>query len=192
MKTVPGYLEVKNINSLGGTLDNVLSYLEATDQKYGWDFCVIDPFDSVVPNAGDSQKWQASTEAVQTVFDCTRDFRNGSGILALVTAQMLSKSAREIEKLQSGEEEDLASIRDQLKQDKQIQLFTTLSQRFDLALGVALLRKNGRDGILVQGRSREGSDFDFLRFRLDPHCHIARDVCPERMSMEHLDAEEIA
>jgi hypothetical protein len=35
MKTVPGYLEVKNINSLGGTLDNVLSYLDATDQKYG-------------------------------------------------------------------------------------------------------------------------------------------------------------
>ena len=191
MKTVPGYLEVKNINSLGGTLDNVLSYLEATDQKYGWDFCVIDPFDSVVPDAGNDQKWQASTEAVQTVFDCTRDFRNGRGVLALVTAQMLSKSAREIEKLQTGEEEDLAGIREQLKQDKQIQLFTTLSQRFDLALGVALLRKNGRDGILVQGRSREGSDFDFLRFRLDPHCHIARDVCPERM-MEHLDAREIA
>jgi hypothetical protein len=105
---------------------------------------------------------------------------------------MLSKSAREIEKAQSREDEDLAGIREQLKQDKQIQLFTTLSQRFDLALGVALLRKNGRDGILVQGRSREGSDFDFLRFRLDPHCHIARDVCPERMSMEHLDAEEIA
>ena len=63
-----------------------------------------------------------------------------------------------------------------LRQDKQIQLFTTISQRFDLALGVCLTKKHGREGLLVQGRTRGGSDFDWLRFLLDANSWYAAEV----------------
>jgi hypothetical protein len=184
MQTLPGYLEVKNINSIGGTLDSIHSYMEASHKKYNWDFMVIDPFDSIVSEeskADQNNGWADSKVAVNDLFDYTRDYQGGRGILAIVTAQILSRPAREIEKIQSdgeseGEEGDVMELKSVLRQDKQIQLFTTISQRFDAALGVCLTKKHGREGLLVQGRTRQGADFDWLRFSLDSNSWYAAEV----------------
>lgn len=73
-------------------------------------------------------------------------------------------------------------------------MFTTISQRFDLALGVALLRKKGREGVIVQGRTREGADFDWLQFKLDPHSWYAQEKNPplkRNVEVEYLNPDDI-
>jgi hypothetical protein len=181
MKNVPGFLEVKNINSIGGTLGSIYSYLESSHKKYNWDYFVIDPFDSVISEevkADNNNSWAAGKEAVDSIFNYSRDFDGGRGILVMVTAQMLSKPAREVEAIQAEDEEDVQGLISILKQDKSIQLFTTIVQRFDCAFGVALTKKKGREGLLVQGRTRGGSDFDYLRFRLDRDSWYALEANP--------------
>jgi hypothetical protein len=158
--------------------------MEASHKKYNWDFMVIDPFDSIVSEESKSDQnngWVDGKVAVNALFDYTRDYQGGRGILAIVTAQILSSPARQIEKIQAdgeseGEEGDVMELKSILRQDKQIQLFTTISQRFDAALGVCLTKKHGREGILVQGRTRQGADFDWLRFSLDSNSWYASEV----------------
>jgi len=193
MRSVPGYLEVKNVNSIGGTLDSVLGYLESTHRKYNWDFFIIDPFDSVVADSGDEKnnEWAAGKEAVKRLFDYTRDYQGGRGILALVTAQVTAKPAREIEKIQGDEDADPQELISVLTQYKQIQLFTTLGQVFDLAFGVALEKHGGRTGYLVPGRSREGCDFKCLKFFLDQNSWLAHERNTNTLKMHELDPEDI-
>jgi hypothetical protein len=131
-----------------------------------------------------------SKDAVNSIFNYTRDYQGGRGILALVTAQILAKPAREIEKIQSEPDEDIDGLISVLKQDKQIQFFTTLGQRFDLALGVSLMRKKGREGLVVQGRTRGGSDFDWLKFKLDPNSWYAEEKNPPEVVIDDVSVLE--
>ena len=59
-----------------------------------------------------------------------------------------------------------------LRKDSSIQYFTTIGQRFDLCIGIAARVKNGLEGMLVQGRSREGGLFDVVDFKIDEHSNM--------------------
>jgi hypothetical protein len=93
----------------------------------------------------------------------------------VTTAQFNATARREIEKIQQKNggadnyDDEIAAL---LRKDSSIQYFTTIGQRFDLCLGVATRVKNGSDGMMVQGRSREGGSFDVMDFRIDENANV--------------------
>lgn len=184
MRKIPGFLEPQNINAIArgeeDRLQAVLAYAEATYKKYQWDFIVIDPLDTIMPpsSSGGESNWKACSEIVDKLFDFSRDAFGGKGCMVVTTAQFNSSARREIEKVQQKNagpdsyDDEIVSL---LKKDSSIQYFTTIGQRFDLCLGVATRTKGGNDGMMVQGRSREGGYFDVVNFKIDPDSNLMRE-----------------
>lgn len=182
MRLVPGFLEVQNIDSLvRGEEDKwgaISSYVDATYRKYQWDFIIIDPLDSILPNEGgeDKNHYQACCSIVDRMFSYSRTFAGDRGIMLVVTAQFKAEARRAIEKVQAknnGTNNFDDEIEALLRQDSQIQYIgNKLTQRFDLGIGVACRIKNGSEGMLIQGRSREGGFFDVVQFSVDPESNL--------------------
>jgi hypothetical protein len=182
MRLVPGYLEVQNIQALTrgeeDAVGAIMSYVDATHKKYEWDFIIIDPLDSILPNEGgeDKNHYQACCAVVDRLFDYSRGFNGDRGLMVVVTAQFKAEARRAIEKIQqknTGNDDFDDEIEAMLHQDSQIQYIgNKLTQRFDLALGVACRIKNGLDGMIVQGRCREAGFFDVLYFGVDPDSNL--------------------
>lgn len=182
LQLVPGYLEVQSIESLTrgeeDRVGSIMSYIDATNAKYQWDYFIIDPLDSVMPpedgSAGQSN-WKQCSSIVDRLFSYTRGFAGDRGIMLVTTAQFNATARREIEKVQQKNggadnyDDEIAAL---LRKDSSIQYFTTIGQRFDLSLGVAARTKNGLDGMMVQGRSREGGSFDVMDFKIDKHANV--------------------
>jgi hypothetical protein len=182
MRLVPGFLEVQNIDALARGSDDVWgavsSYVDATYRKYQWDFVVIDPLDNVFPTEGaEKNHYQACCAIVDRMFSYTRTFAGDRGIMLVVTAQFKAEARRAIEKIQAKNTSTTENFDDEiealLRQDSQIQYIgNKLTQRFDLGIGVACRVKNGAEGMLVQGRSREGGFFDSVQFNVDPDSNV--------------------
>jgi hypothetical protein len=183
MRSLPGYLEVQNINALArgenNRLQAILDYVQATYKKYEWDFLMIDPFDSCLPPGTDDKNgWKTGEEMVNRLFDFSRDFAGGRGIMVVTSAQFKVGERREIEKWQAkngGQDRHDDEIESVLRRDSAIQYFTTIGQRFDLGIGCATHLKNGDEGSLVQGRSREGGNFDTLTFVVERESNYMRE-----------------
>ena len=180
MRRIPGWLEPQNVNAVArgeeDRLGAILAYAEATFKKYQWDFIVIDPLDTIMPPTSDGQgNWKACSEIVDRLFEFSRDAFGGKGCMVVTTAQFNSTTRREIEKIQEKNtgpdnyDDEIASL---LRKDSSIQYFTTIGQRFDLCIGIAARVKNGLEGMLVQGRSREGGLFDVVDFKIDEHSNM--------------------
>lgn len=183
MSVVPGFLEVQNIDSITrgeeDALGAIMNYIDSGDKKYQWDFVIIDPLDTILPtDTGDKSggQFNAAAAVVDRLFDYSRNFRGDTGLMIIVTAQFKSDVRRDIEKIQAkngGVEDFDDEIVAILRRDSNIQYIgNKLTQRFDLALGVALRVKDGQEGIIVQGRSREGGTFDVMPFRIDPESNL--------------------
>ena len=168
-----------------------------------YDFVVIDPLDSVMPVSGLGEShWIECAEMLERLFDFSRDFHGneerGRGMLILGTAQFNSKARREIEKVQQKNEgpdkyyDDLEAL---MKQDSFIQYFTTIGQKCDLAIGVCPYIKNGSRGMLIQGRQRDGGNFNSLEFQIDENSNLmieaedgflVKRVNPEQLVQERI------
>jgi hypothetical protein len=183
MRIVPGYLEVQNINSLTrgeeDPIGAIMEYIDSSHKKYDWDYVIIDPLDTVLPvNMGDrNEQMSGSFSVIDRLFDYSRSFAGDKGLMLIVTAQFKSDVRREIEKIQAKNggmddyDDEIVSI---LRQDSGIQYIgNKLTQRFDLAIGVALRVKDGFDGMLVKGRSREDNGtFDVVYVNIDPDSNL--------------------
>lgn len=198
MRIVPGFIEVQNIDSLirgeEDALGAIMAYIDATDKKYQWDFVIIDPLDSVLPNdAGDKNQFQASAAVVDRLFQYSRNFRGDNGLMIVVTAQFKAETRREIEKIQqknTGIDDYDDEIMAVLRKDSNIQYIgNKLTQRFDLAMGVALRTQNGDEGMLVQGRSREGGNWDVMYFSIDEDANL---MLEKTGNVKHKAAGEVA
>jgi hypothetical protein len=180
MQVVPGYIEVQNINSIirgeEDPLGAIISYIDSTHKKYDWDFVIIDPLDTILPTDADKNQFNASAAVVDRLFDYSRGFAGDRGLMVIVTAQFKADVRRDIEKVQAkngGVEDFDDEIVAILRRDSNIQYIgNKLTQRFDLAIGVALRVKDGNQGMLVQGRSREGGSFDVMPFDIDPDSNL--------------------
>lgn len=183
MRIVPGYLEVQNINSLTRGEDDpvgaIMNYIDATHKKYDWDFVIIDPLDTILPvDMGDkNQQMSGAFAVIDRLFDYSRSFAGDRGLMLVVTAQFKADVRREIEKVQAKNggaddfDDEIVSI---LRRDSGIQYIgNKLTQRFDLAIGVALRVKDGSDGMLVKGRSREANGlFDVVYVTIDEQSNL--------------------
>jgi hypothetical protein len=182
MQLVPGHLEVQSIESLTrgeeDRVGSIMNYIDATNAKYQWDYFIIDPLDSIMPpeeGAAGQSNWKQCSSIVDRLFSYTRGFAGDRGIMLVTTAQFNATARREIEKIQQKNggadnyDDEIAAL---LRKDSSIQYFTTIGQRFDLCLGVATRVKNGSDGMMVQGRSREGGSFDVMDFRIDENANV--------------------
>jgi hypothetical protein len=185
--SVPGFIEPQNIAAVTrGEEDKVgalLQYAEATYPKYQWDFIVIDPLDTIMPtevigNTRGASNWKICSGIVDRLFDFSRNAFGGKGCMVIVTAQFGSDARREIEKIQeknAGMENFDDQLESILRRDGLIQYFTTIGQRFDLALGVATRTKDGNEGLIVRGRDREGGTFNACSFDVDPDTNYMRE-----------------
>jgi hypothetical protein len=194
---VPGFIEPQNINAVTRGEDDklgaLLQYTEATYPKYQWDFIIIDPLDTIMPtevlgNTRGPSNWKLCSGIVDRLFDFSRNAFGGKGCMVIVTAQFGSEARREIEKIQEKNagmesyDDELESI---LRRDGLIQYFTTIGQRFDLALGVATRTKDGADGFIVRGRDREGGLFNSCPFRVDEDTNY---MTEKKREFKQLDA----
>lgn len=207
--SVPGFIEPQNIAAVTrGEEDKVgalLQYAEATFAKYQWDFIVIDPLDTIMPtevlgNTRGASNWKLCSGIVDRLFDFSRNAFGGKGCMVITTAQFGSDARREIEKIQeknAGMENFDDQLESILRRDGLIQYFTTIGQRFDLALGVATRTKDGNEGLIVRGRDREGGTFNACNFEVDPDTNYMREKkrnfkvleeqAPEASRMEAFD-----
>lgn len=181
MRVVPGYLDVQNINSITRGEEDawgaIEDYIDSTHKKYDWDFVIIDPLDTVLPTEqGNKDQFQACSAVIDRMFDYSREFAGDRGLMLIVTAQFKAEVRRDIEKIQTkngGVEDFDDEIVAVLRRDSGIQYIgNKLTQRFDLAIGVALRTKDGDDGMLAQGRSREGGAWDVMPFTIDEHSNL--------------------
>ncbi len=198
MEVVPGYLEVQNAHALtrgeNDKLGAIMSYAESTHKKYQWDYIVIDPLDSIMPpdDGPKSNNWKACSTIVDRLFDYSRSYAGDRGIMVVTTAQFKVEAARKIAKLQaknSGEDNYDDQIETILRKDSSIQYFTTISQRFDLGIGVATSQKNGNEGMLVQGRTRGGGNFGVVPFVVGDRTNYLREKKPNPLLVEEVKME---
>jgi hypothetical protein len=196
MEIVPGYLEVQNAHALTRGEDDklgaIMSYAESTHKKYQWDYIVIDPLDSIMPPDEGSKggnNWKACSTIVDRLFDYSRSYAGDRGIMVVTTAQFGASAARDIAKLQTknvGEDNYDDEIEAILRKDSLIQYFTTICQRFDLGIGIATSQKNGTEGMLVQGRTRGGGNFDVVRFSVGERTNYLREKNYRPMAVEEV------
>jgi hypothetical protein len=112
--------------------------------------------------------------------------------MLVTTAQFKVEAARDIAKLQAkngGEDNYDDEIEAILRKDSLIQYFTTICQRFDLGIGVATSKKNGNEGMLVQGRTRGGGNFDVVRFTVGERTNYLREKNHGPMVVEEVKVE---
>ena len=193
MEIVPGYLEVQNTHALTRGEDDklgaIMGYAEATHKKFQWDYIVIDPLDSIMPPDDGSKggNWKACSTIVDRLFDYSRSYAGDRGIMVVTTAQFGAPAAREIARIQAkngGSDNYDDEIEATLRRDSLIQYFTTISQRFDLGIGVATREKNGHEGMLVQGRTRGGGHFDVAQFVVGAKTNYLREKNYKPMEVE--------
>ena len=192
---VPGYIEPQSIDAVSrGDEDKVgalLAHAEATYAKYQWDAIIIDPLDTIMPPevAGGRgvNNWKLCSGIVDRLFDFSRNAFGGKGCMVIVTAQFGADARRDIERIQDkngGNDNYDDEIESILKRDGLIQYFTTIGQRFDLCLGVAVRTKDGDEGMIVKVRDREGGTFTSCTFQIDPETNYLKE---EPKDMKVLD-----
>jgi hypothetical protein len=196
---VPGYIEPQSIDALSrGDEDKVgaiLAHAEATFAKYQWDAIVIDPLDTIMPpdvGGKGASNWKICSGIVDRLFDFSRNAFGGRGCVVIVSAQFNADARRDIEKLQDknqGQDNHDDEIESILRQDSKIQYFTTIGQRFDLCLGVAVRTKDGSEGIIVKGRDREGGNFTSMRFEIDEVTNYLKELAKgyTKLTAEQVD-----
>jgi hypothetical protein len=198
MEIVPGYLEVQNAHALtrgeSDKLGAIMSYAESTHKKYQWDYIIIDPLDSIMPPDDGSKggNWKACSTIVDRLFDYSRSYAGDRGIMVVTTAQFKVEAGREIAKLQAkntGDDNYDDQIEAILRKDSMIQYFTTICQRFDLGIGIATSKKNGNEGMLVQGRTRGGGHFGVVPFVVGDRTNYLREKKTTPILVEEVQME---
>ena len=174
---VPGYVEVQNVDVIAGgeenKIDALLDYAESTFNKYQWDFIIIDPIDTCMPNESSvkGNTFQLKADEIKKLFNFSRNAFGGKGCMVIITAQFGSAAVRDIQKIQEknqGAERFDDEIEAILRRDGNIHSLTTIVEKFDLCIGVATLQKNGEEGLMVAGRNREAGKDWTMHFHVDP------------------------
>jgi archaellum biogenesis ATPase FlaH len=179
--TLPGYLEVKNAEYFHNDWGEITQFLERTDEKYQWDFIVIDPFDMfMVKQTADKNLFQLGQNIIYKMFDHGEGYL-GRGLMTLVTFQTKSVVKELVEKLQSKDEQDIDKFANIIDQNS-IETFKTAYQKCDAMLSICPTA-NPLEGLVKNIRSRSTAIGAMSRFLVDRRTSYCFDPCPPEQNM---------
>jgi hypothetical protein len=135
----PGYIDVKKVSYFNHSLDEIVAYMEVNHAKYQYNALFIDPFDSLLdPVKADFGKVFPLQEKITgQMLDLKVNYRDGSGLMIVTTAQMKKAVKGNIEKLQADSRSRLSDYEDEL-QASNIDSYSGIAKKFDMLWGGCL------------------------------------------------------
>jgi hypothetical protein len=168
MREMPGFIMVKKFNDpdCGGSIEQILDFMEQTFEKYQWKALVIDPFEALVASEDYDTKYFASEAVGARLLSEKTGFHNGEGLVILTSFQLHNKSKDAVKKLQ-GSPSALPEDYEEALRIGSLNMFTWADNVFDGLMGVAQWSNLNTTGLITYRRLRFGSRFEPITFNAD-------------------------
>lgn len=179
--TVKAPIVVKSASlDFNNDLSQILSYMEKTHKKYGWQALFIDPFDVLLKNVEPEKKYFESANIAGQLLDLKTSYRNGTGLIVFSTFQTKKAVAGKVSELRQDPDSNLLDY-EAVLDVSEIDTYSPAAQKFDFLMCCCSTTMQMTEGVLTHGRTRSSEHFEPVPFRVDAKSHY----CLERQGSQY-------